>query len=56
MIKCPQCGSGVYKEFLDDGRAKPCCTSKLCGWEGEPLDKHSFIDIPTMPEIKREWR
>ena len=54
--KCPHCESSVYREFLDDGRAKICCMSKACNWESLPEGRHSFIDINTLQETKNIWR
>ena len=56
MKKCPQCGSSVYREFLDDGRAKLCCMNRACNWESLPEGRQSFININTLQETKDIWR
>ena len=56
MIKCPKCDSTIYKEYLNDGKAKLCCVNKFCDWESFSEDKHAFPETQTLSEIKMEWR
>lgn len=31
----------LYKELLEDGKAKICCLK--CNWESEPVNRHEHI-------------
>lgn len=57
MNECPHCGSKTYKEIYDDGMARLICQNLQgnCQWQSALMNRHSFLEVKTMPELKDDW-